>query len=169
MQQTLKQQAGTNTRQSNAVTAVSAYRAPRYRVTLVCEERGESTPVAVRDSTFAASVVRPHFAGLDREHFLVLGLDAKHRIIGINVVSIGSLSLAIVHPREVFKPLILMNAAAWICAHNHPSGDVMPSQEDRVLTKRLREAGELLGINLLDHLILAGETCYSFADQGWPV
>lgn len=70
---------------------------------------------------------------------------------------------------EVFKPLILMNAAGWICAHNHPSGDVTPSQEDRMLTKRLREAGQLLGLNLLDHLILADETCYSFADQGWPI
>ena len=70
---------------------------------------------------------------------------------------------------EVFKPLILMNAAGWICAHNHPSGDVTPSQEDRVLTKRLREAGQLLGLNLLDHLILADENLYSFADQGWPI
>lgn len=169
MQQTLKQQTGTNTRQANAVALASAYRVPRYRVTLVCEEVGESSPETVRDSTSAASIVRPHFSGLDREHFLVLGLDAKNRIIGINVVSIGSLSLAIVHPREVFKPLILMNAAAWICAHNHPSGDVTPSQEDRALTKRLREAGELLGINLLDHLILADKKCYSFADQGWPL
>jgi len=70
---------------------------------------------------------------------------------------------------EVFKPLILMNAAGWICAHNHPSGDVTPSQEDRVLTKRLQEAGQLLGLNLLDHLILADENLYSFADQGWPI
>ena len=168
MQQTLKQQTGKTIRQANEVPLVSAYRAPRYRVTLVCEEVGESSPAVVRDSTSAASILRPHFSGLDREHFTVLGLDAKHRIIGINVVSIGSLSLAIVHPREVFKPLILMNAAAWICAHNHPSGDVTPSQEDRALTKRLREAGELLGINLLDHLILADENSYSFADQGWP-
>ena len=123
----------------------------------------------VQDSTTAASILRPHFAGLDREHFLVVGLDAKHRVIGLNLVSVGSLSLAIVHPREVFKPLILMNASAWICAHNHPSGDVTPSSEDRVLTKRLREAGELLGITLLDHLILANENSYSFADQGWLV
>ena len=123
----------------------------------------------VQDSTTAASIFRPHFAGLDREHFLVVGLDAKHRVIGINLVSVGSLSLAIVHPREVFKPLILMNAAAWLCAHNHPSGDATPSTEDRALTKRLRESGELLGLTLLDHLILANENSYSFADQGWPV
>ncbi|HSL05755.1 MAG TPA: JAB domain-containing protein, partial [Nitrospiraceae bacterium] len=92
----------------------------------------------------------------------------KHRIIGVNVVSVGSLTLSIVHPREVFKPLILMNACAWICAHNHPSGDVAPSQEDRVLTNRLRQGADLLGISFLDNLILADEHYYSFADQGWP-
>jgi DNA repair protein RadC len=141
MQQVLKQQAATGKRQITAVETEGGYRAPRYRVTLICEEkRGEDSTVAIQDSAAATSVLRPYFAGLDREHFMVLGLDAKHRIIGINLVSIGSLSLAIVHPREVFKPLILMNAAAWLCAHNHPSGDVTPSSEDRVLTKRLREA-----------------------------
>jgi len=108
------------------------------------------------------------FAGLDREQFLICGLDAKHKLIGINIVSTGSLNLTIVHPREVFKPLILMNAGAWICAHNHPSSDITPSPEDRILTKRLREVGELFGITLLDHLILAEERYYSFADQGWP-
>jgi DNA repair protein RadC len=68
----------------------------------------------------------------------------------------------------VFKPLILMNAAGWICAHNHPSADTTPSQEDRVLTSRLRQGADLLGISLLDHLILTDEGYYSFADQGWP-
>jgi len=143
------------------------YRVPRYRVMLVCEHSGSPSTVPIQTSTGAAALLRPCFEGLDREQFVVCGLDAKHAVIGINVVSVGSLSLSIVHPREVFKALILMNAAAWLCAHNHPSGDVTPSQEDRVLTKRLREAGELLGITLLDHLIL-GDRCYSFADQGWP-
>lgn len=145
------------------------YRAPRYRVTLVCEEAGSSVSVPIQTSTAAAAILRPCFTGLDREHFVVCGLDAKHHIIGINVVSMGSLTLAIVHPREVFKPLILMNAAAWICAHNHPSGDTTPSSEDRILTKRLREVGELLGITLLDHLVFGHEQVYSFADQGWPL
>lgn len=143
------------------------YRVPRYRVTLVCEHSGSQSSVPIQTSTGAAALLRPCFEGLDREQFIVCGLDAKHGVIGINVVSIGSLSLSIVHPREVFKALILMNAAAVICAHNHPSGDVTPSQEDRALTTRLRAAGELLGITLLDHLIL-GESFYSFADQGWP-
>ena len=144
------------------------YAVPQYRVTLVRENRAVPPSSPLNTSVIAATVLRPLFAGLDREQFLVCGLDAKHHIIGVNIVSIGSLTLAIVHPREVFKPLILMNASAWICGHNHPSGDITPSPEDRVLTSRLRQGADLLGISLLDHLILTDEDCYSFADQGWP-
>ena len=144
------------------------YAMPRYRVTLVRQNRAMPPSAPILTSVGAADLLRPLFAGLDREQFLVCGLDAKHRIIGVNVVSIGSLTLAIVHPREVFKPLILMNAAAWICAHNHPSGDVTPSEEDRVLTNRLKQGADLLGIRLLDDLVLTDEDYYSFADHGWP-
>jgi DNA repair protein RadC len=145
------------------------YAVPRYRVTLVRDNRAVPPSSPLNNSITATALLRPLFAGLDREQFLVCGLDAKHAIIGVNLVSIGSLTLAIVHPREVFKPLILMNSAAWISAHNHPSGgDVTPSPEDCVLTARLRQGGDVLGISLLDHLILTEERCYSFADQGWP-
>ena len=147
---------------------VRKYGVPRYRVTLVREGHAIQAAESVHTSDAAAAILRPMFADLDREQFLICGLDAKHGLIGINVVSTGSLTLAIVHPREVFKPLILMNAGAWLCAHNHPSGDLTPSPEDRVLTKRLREAADLFGIPLLDHLILAEERYYSFADRGWP-
>jgi len=159
--------AAAGNRSSTAIKTSEPYRAPRYRVMLVSDTTGTGSTDPVRDSTSAAAMLRPCFEGLDREQFVVCGLDAKHRVIGLNVVSIGTLTLSLVHPREVFKALILMNAAAWLCAHNHPSNDVTPSQEDRALTMRLRDAGELLGITLLDHLIL-GESCYSFADQGWP-
>jgi DNA repair protein RadC len=91
------------------------YAIPRFRVTLVRDNRAVPPSSPLTTSVAAAAVLRPLFAGLDREQFLVCGLDAKHSIIGVNIVSIGSLTLAIVHPREVFKPLILMNAVAWIC------------------------------------------------------
>jgi DNA repair protein RadC len=141
---------------------------PRYRVCVVPESRHTASSVTIHNSTSAAHALRPFFAGLDREQFLVCALDAKHGIIGVNIVSTGSLTLSIVHPREVMKPLILLNAGAWICAHNHPSGDSTPSAEDRELTKRLREVGDLLGIKLLDHVILGETQHFSFADHDWP-
>ena len=141
---------------------------PRYTLQLVPGHVRPDPPVVIRDSARAASILRPLFQGLDREQFLVACLDAKHAIIGVNVVSIGSLTLSIVHPREVFKPAILLNSAAIICSHNHPSGDPAPSAEDRVLTARLRQAGDLIGITVLDHLILGDDRTFSFADQGWP-
>ena len=141
---------------------------PRYRICLVPDSRYAGPRVMVHDSATAAKALRPFFAGLDREQFLVCCLDAKNAVIGVNVVSIGSLTLSIVHPREVFKPAILLNACAIICAHNHPSGDPSPSPEDRQLTKRLRQAAEMLGITLLDHIVLGDDRTHSFADQGWP-
>lgn len=141
---------------------------PIYRITLVRESTvGEPSSSAVRKSSEAAEVLRPLFAGLDREQFVVLMLDAQHRPIGIHIVSIGSLTASIVHPREVFKAAILANAAAVIIAHNHPSNSVEPSPEDIELSRRLREAGELLGIRVLDSIIIGeGKSIYSFVDSG---
>lgn len=132
---------------------------------LVKESLGHPSPVKIMDSQNAYRLLVPLFDGLDREHFLVVGLDAKHAVIGINTVSIGSATMSIVHPREVFKPLILMNASVVILAHNHPSGDATPSPEDRALTRRLKECGELLGITVLDHVVLGEDRYYSFADN----
>ena len=141
---------------------------PRYTLQLVPGSSRPDLPVLIRDSARAATIPRPLFHELDREQFLVACLDAKHAIIGVNVVSIGSLTLSIVHPREVFKPAILLNSAAIIRAHNHPSGHPESSSENRMLTARIRQAGDLIGITILDHLILGDERTYSFADQGWP-
>jgi DNA repair protein RadC len=100
-----------------------------------------------------------------REVVVVL-LNAKHRAIGINTVSIGTLTASLVHAREVFRPAVTLPTAAVILAHNHPSGDSSPSTEDIELTRRLRQAGELLGIPVLDHVILGDGQHYSFADSG---
>ncbi len=146
----------------------SIYSLPRFRVSLVRETRAAAPSMPITTSVTAAALLAPCFKHIDREQFVICGLDAKHRIIGLNIVSVGSLTVSIVHPREVFKPLILMNACAALGAHNHPSGDPDPSLEDRTLTARLRQAGELLGITLLDHIILGDDRTYSFADHSWP-
>ena len=101
-----------------------------------------------------------------KEHFLCIHLDGKNRILCIDNVSTGSLNASIVHPRETFKACLLSSAAAVILVHNHPSGDPTPSREDLELTGRLKEAGELLGIRVMDHIII-GDGCYvSLADRG---
>jgi len=101
-----------------------------------------------------------------KEHFLCLHLDSKNKITCVDLVSTGSLNASIVHPREVFKSALLSSAAAMIFLHNHPSGDPTPSREDIEITTRLREAGELLGIRILDHIIICEESYVSFADRG---
>ncbi len=109
----------------------------------------------------------PILRDLRHEIFKVILLDAKHAIMRDATVSEGSLTLSVVHPREVFTLAVKESAAAVIFLHNHPSGDPTPSQEDRVLTTRLVSAGELLGIRVLDHLVVGDGRYVSFADQGW--
>lgn len=109
----------------------------------------------------------PLLRDLRHEVFKVVLLDAKHAIIREATISEGSLTVSIVHPREVFNLAVRESAAAVIFVHNHPSGDPSPSEEDRVLTARLVAAGELLGIQVLDHLIVGDGRYTSFADQGW--
>jgi DNA repair protein RadC len=156
--------------QSSKMEQSASCTVPVYRVALVREATVIESPCAtVRKSSEAAELLRPLFTDLDREHFVVLMLDAQHRPIGANVVSIGSLTASVVHARETFKPAILSNSAAVIVAHNHPSNSVEPSTEDIELSRRLREAGELLGIRVLDSIIIgAGNRFYSFVDaEGW--
>jgi DNA repair protein RadC len=114
----------------------------------------------------AFELLKDHAARWDREHFVTMLLDGQHRVVGIDDVAIGASGSCPVHPREVFKSAILANASAIIAAHNHPSGDVTPSAEDLSVTKRLADAGSLLGIRLLDHLIVTGTTFYSMKDAG---
>ncbi len=110
-------------------------------------------------------LLRARMAHLDRERFVVVLLDTKNAVVGTPTVSIGTLSSSLVHPREVFKPAIQAGAASVILAHNHPSGKTEPSREDREVTKRIAEAGETLGIEVLDHLVI-GDTFFSFKEHG---
>ena len=104
----------------------------------------------------------------DKEHFIVLMLNNKNRLSGFKVISTGSLTASLVHPREVYSAVLELRAAAIILMHNHPSGDPTPSTEDKELTRRLAEVGQLVGINVLDHIIIGSGTpgYMSFRDTG---
>ena len=115
----------------------------------------------------AYEMIKEQLEGLDREQFIIACLNTKNEPTNISVVAVGSLNKAIVHPREVFKTAILSNAASIMAFHNHPSGDTEPSQQDIQLTNRLYEAGELLGIKLLDHLIIGDGTFTSLKEKGY--
>lgn len=115
----------------------------------------------------AYEMIKEQLEGLDREQFIVACLNTKNEPTNITVVSVGSLNKAIVHPREVFKTAILSNAASVMAFHNHPSGDTTPSDQDIQLTHRLVEAGELLGIKLLDHLIIGDGSFTSLKEKGY--
>ncbi len=101
-----------------------------------------------------------------RERFIALLLDSKNRLLREVNISEGSLTASIVHPREVFGPVVRESAAAVLFVHNHPSGDPAPSREDLDITKRLKEAGELMGVRVLDHIIIGSEGYVSLADRG---
>jgi len=117
------------------------------------------------NSHVAAKIARSFLGDTDREHFLVLILDQKNRVNGINLVATGSLCSVNIHPREIFKPAILGNAARIAVIHNHVSGDIQPSQEDVKMTERLRKAGKILGIQVLDHIILGDGNQFSFQEN----
>jgi len=103
---------------------------------------------------------------LDKEHFWAIGINGRNTILYVELVSLGILNSSIVHPREVYRFAIMKSVSSIIVAHNHPSGDPMPSPEDINITKRLHEAGKVLGISLLDHVIIGDNTFYSFNDKG---
>ena len=101
-----------------------------------------------------------------KEFFLCIHLDGQNRIVCLDRVSVGSLNQSIVHPREVFSPAVKESAAAVILVHNHPTGDPAPSPEDIAITRRLREAGDIMGIKVLDHIIVGDGEFMSFVERG---
>ena len=110
-------------------------------------------------------ILRGRIANLDRENFVAMLLNIKNEVVETPTISVGTLSASLVHPREVFKPAIRASAASVILAHNHPSGKVEPSREDREVTVRLAEAAKILGIELLDHVIV-GDGHFSMKEHG---
>ena len=115
----------------------------------------------------AARIIKAYIGNSDRENFVVACLDTKNNITAINTVSIGTINSASAHPREVFKIAILANSASIIIAHNHPSGDPSPGREDIELTKNIVDAGKILGIEVLDHVVIGYDEQYvSFKEIG---
>lgn len=122
--------------------------------------------VSVSSPQNAALILMEEMRFLDREHFKVMLLNTKNHCISIETISIGTLNASLVHPREVFKLAIKKSAASIILAHNHPSGDSKPSKEDIEVTRRLVEAGKIIGIEVLDHLILGNGSFTSLKETG---
>lgn len=123
---------------------------------------------AVRDPADVARFVRQVVANDAREHFVAIMIDGRHRPIAWQVVSVGTATASLVHPREVFQPAILVGAVALVVGHDHPSGDPRPSQEDREVTRRLAQAGRLLGIRLLDSVIWTRSNDFWSAQEREP-
>jgi DNA repair protein RadC len=140
---------------------------PRIRISAVYEDGTEYAHAKITDVTSAIDLLAPGMADADREIFVVVLLDTKHVPIGTNIVSIGTLNASFTHPREVFKPAILLGASAIIISHNHPSGDPTPSREDIAITRRLEKAGEILGIQVLDHIIIGRGRHWSVRGDGY--
>ena len=131
--------------------AAQGYKIPAFRIQLVREGEAEAFVLSGPDDV---AKIAEEYALWDREVFVCFHLDTKNHVIGREVVSIGTLNHSLVHAREVYKSAILANSAHIVLCHNHPSGKVDPSREDDHLTARLAEAGKLLGIAVLDHVIV---------------
>jgi DNA repair protein RadC len=152
------------------VRGIGPAKAARIKAALGIARRyaSEKLPVGtiVTGSASLFGYMREKLAGLRRERFYTVMLDTKHRILREEMVAVGSLNESVVHPREVFRAAIAESAAAVIFVHNHPSGNPEPSIQDRRLTTRLCQAGELVGIRVLDHMVIGADTYFSFAEQG---
>ena len=153
-----------------AIGGIGPARAAQIRAGLALGRRLAAEPLAPGAAVKGSQQVFGHFRerlkDLKKEAFICLLLDTKHRVMREERVAVGSLNESLVHPREVFQAAVAESAASVLFVHNHPSGDPTPSAQDRQLTQRLCEAGRLVGIAVLDHIIIGRDAYYSFAEQG---
>jgi DNA repair protein RadC len=155
----LKNLASASIEELKQIKGIGPAKAAQIKATFELSKRLENFPsdtlkLTVKSPEDVVKTARNLLKGKKKEHFIVLCLDTRNHLIKTNVISIGSLDCSIVHPREVFKEAISSSAASVIFIHNHPSGDPTPSEDDVKLTKRLIEAGEIVGIEVLDHIII---------------
>ena len=146
-----------------------AYRLKTFRVQFVAEPEELPIGTSCRSAEEVQRLARAIYATLDadKEHFVLLAMNNKNRVNGFKVISTGSLTASLVHPREVWRAALHLCAAAVVFVHNHPSGDPAPSPEDIDITRRLKETGDMLGIRVLDHVVLGDQArFYSFSERG---
>ena len=163
--------ANRSVRELCAVPGIGPAKVAQIKAAIELGKRALSAPLTTGTVITQSRTVFEHYfpllRDLRRELFKVILLDAKHAVIREKTVSEGTLTSSLVHPREVFNEAVRESAAAVIFLHNHPSGDPKPSKEDRALTRRLQEAGDILGVQVLDHVIIGDGRYVSFADEGW--
>jgi len=155
----LKNLASASIEELTQIKGIGPAKAAQIKATFELSKRlenssSETTKITVKSPEDVVKTARNLLKGKKKEHFLVICLDTRNHLIKTSTVSIGSLDCSIVHPREVFKDAISSSAASVIFIHNHPSGDPTPSEDDIKMTKRLIEAGEIIGIEVLDHIII---------------
>jgi DNA repair protein RadC len=153
------------------IKGIGLAKATQIKAAFELANRIEASPVsdtrsAIKTPEDVANLVKSKLKGKKKEYFLTISLDTRGQMIKISEVSVGSLDTSIVHPREVFKEAITASAASVILVHNHPSGDTQPSEDDIKLTKRLCEAGEIMGIEVLDHIIIGDNKHLSLKREG---
>lgn len=142
------------------------YRIPNFNLVLVREGSNRTDCKTIRGPEDAYEIARQKLDTSPCEKFLVILLNTKNMVLGTSIVSSGTLNASLVYPREVFQRAILSNAAAIIVAHNHPSGNTSPSQEDLSITKKLIESGKILDIPVLDHIIIGDYSYVSLKEKG---
>ena len=167
----LKGMAGASVEELAQVKGIGLAKAAQIRAAFELANRLEGYPElgekpAVKTPDQVVSLVRSKLRGKKKEHFLALLLDTRGRLIKVSEISVGSLDTSIVHPREVFKEAVSASAASVIFVHNHPSGSPEPSEDDIKLTKRLSGAGEIMGIDVLDHIIIGDRQHLSLKGKG---
>lgn len=167
----LKNIASASIEELSKVKGIGIAKAAQIKAALELGKRLEEYPTGskkftIRSPEDVVRAVRNKLRDKKKEHFIVISLDTRNHLIDIRTISIGSLDSSIVHPREVFKEAISSSAASVIFVHNHPSGDPSPSEDDINLTRRLREVGEITGIEVLDHIIVCDTDYLSMKSKG---
>lgn len=140
--------------------------AKRIRIENIKENESKLNTDPITNPKHAVELIRGKIITYSKEHFIIMSFDTRNKVIGVDNISLGTLSASMVHPRETFEAAIKRHAAQIIAAHNHPSGDCHPSEEDIKITKRLIEAGKIMGIEVVDHLIISEDNYYSFKEKG---